>query len=108
MKKIRLAIQKSGRLSDKSLQLLKEAGISITNGNRKLLSGSSDFPLEILYLRDDDIPAIVNDGVADLGIIGENEFLEKGFDLPVRKRLGFARCKLSLAINKEVNYTGLE
>ena len=73
MEKLKIAVQKSGRLSEKSLQLLQECNIKLTNGNRKLISVSSNFPIEILYLRDDDIPQCINDGVADIGIVGENE-----------------------------------
>ena len=80
MKKLKIAIQKSGRLSEKSLELLQECNIKLTNGNRQLISVSSNFPIEILYLRDDDIPQCIYDGVADLGIVGKNEFLEKNFD----------------------------
>ena len=101
---LRIAVQKSGRLSEKSIALLEEAGISLTNGNRKLLSKSSNFPIEVLYLRDDDIPQYINDNVADIGIVGENIILEKPCDVKVVKKLGFARCRLSLAIPKNENY----
>lgn len=107
MEKIKIAIQKSGRLSDKSIKLLNDAGIKTTNGNRKLISLATNFPLEILFLRDDDIPQYVADGVADLGILGENEFLEKGFDLKTIEKLGFAKCRMSLAIPREEEYTGV-
>ncbi|MFC2080287.1 ATP phosphoribosyltransferase [Bacteroidota bacterium] len=106
MSKLRIAIQKSGRLSEKSVSILKEAGITMTNGARKLMSVSSSFPIEILYLRDDDIPQYVKDGVADIGIVGENVFVEKGSDIEIVERLGFSRCRLSLAIPKQENYTG--
>jgi ATP phosphoribosyltransferase len=102
--KLKIAIQKSGRLSDKSLELLKEAGIKITNGNRKLIALSQNYPIEILYLRDDDIPQYVYDGIADIGIVGENEVLEKGKKLQVIDRLGFAKCRLSLAIPKNQEF----
>jgi ATP phosphoribosyltransferase len=108
MEKLRIAIQKSGRLSDKSLSLLKEAGISLSNGDRKLLSVSASFPVEVLYLRDDDIPQYVKDGVADVGIVGENVFAEKGSEIVIIERLGFSKCRLSLAIPKQVDYTGPE
>ena len=104
MKKLKIAVQKSGRLSEKSLQLLQECNIKLTNGNRKLISVSSNFPIEILYLRDDDIPQCINDGVADIGIVGENEMLEKNYPLSVYQRLGFAKCRLSLAIPKSEKY----
>lgn len=106
MEKLRIAIQKSGRLSEKSVSLLKEAGISMTNGSRKLISVSSSYPIEVLYLRDDDIPQYVKDKVADIGIVGENVFAEKGADVEVVERLGFSRCRLSLAIPKQEDYNG--
>lgn len=105
--KIKLAIQKSGRLSDDSLRLIKECGININNGKGKLTSIAGNFPIEFLFLRDDDIPGYVADGVADLGIVGENVVLEKGKDVQVIKNLGFAKCRLSLAIPKEKEYTGI-
>lgn len=106
MEKLKIAIQKSGRLSEKSVSILKEAGISMTNGERKLISLSSTFPIEILYLRDDDIPQYVRDRVADIGIVGENVFAEKGSDIEVVERLGFSKCRMSLAIPKQVDYAG--
>lgn len=106
MEKLKIAIQKSGRLSEKSVSILKEAGISMTNGERKLISLSSTFPIEILYLRDDDIPQYVRDRVADIGIVGENVFAEKGSDIEVVERLGFSKCRMSLAIPKQVDYEG--
>jgi ATP phosphoribosyltransferase len=108
MDKIRIAIQKSGRLSEKSLNLLKEAGISLNNGSRKLRSVAQSFPLEVIYLRDDDIPQYVEDGVADIGIVGENEFAEKACQVDLVERLGYSRCRLSLAIPKSESYAGLE
>ncbi|MFP4023524.1 MAG: ATP phosphoribosyltransferase [Thiohalospira sp.] len=107
MEKLKIAVQKSGRLSEKSIQLLQECNIKLTNGNRKLISVSSNFPIEILYLRDDDIPQYIYDGVADIGIVGENEMLEKNYPLNVYQRLGFAKCRLSLAIPKSENYESL-
>lgn len=104
--KLKLAIQKGGRLSEKSLDLLQRCGIKVSNGG-KLRAEAANFPLEVLYLRDDDIPQYVADGVADIGIAGENVVLEKGFDLPVAERLGFAKCRLSLAVKREETYTGL-
>jgi ATP phosphoribosyltransferase len=105
---LRIAVQKSGRLSDKSLQLLKDCGIKFDNGGRKLSTKAKNFPLEILFLRDDDIPQYVAQGVADLGILGLNEVEEKDQNVNVIKQLGFAGCRLSLAVQKEVDYTGLE
>ncbi len=108
MKKIRIAIQKSGRLSEKSLSLLKEAGISLDNGSRKLRSEARFFPLEVIYLRDDDIPQYVEDGVAHIGIVGENEYAEKACEVDLIERLGYSRCKLSIAIPKSDSYSGVE
>ncbi len=107
MEKLKIAVQKSGRLSEKSIQLLQECNIKLTNGNRKLIAVSSNFPIEILYLRDDDIPQYINDGVADIGIVGENEMLEKNYPLTIYQRLGFAKCRLSLAIPKTENYQSI-
>lgn len=108
MEKIRIAIQKSGRLSEKSLSLLKEAGISLDNGSRKLRSEARFFPLEVIYLRDDDIPQYVEDGVAHIGIVGENEFAEKACEVDLIERLGYSRCKLSIAIPKAESYRGVD
>lgn len=104
---LRLAIQKKGRLSEDSLQLLKKAGIAISNRN-KLTATASNFPLEVLYLRDDDIPQCVAEGVADIGIIGENVLLEKNVIAHNIKSLGFGKCRLSLATRREDDYTGIE
>ena len=103
---LRIAIQKSGRLSEKSLELISEAGISFNNSDRKLLTPSSNFPIELLFLRDDDIPQYVADGVADVGIVGENIILEKKSLVNTVEKLGFAKCRLSLAIPKSIDYTG--
>lgn len=108
METLKLAIQKSGRLSEKSLGIIAEAGINLVNGSRKLISPASNFPFEILFLRDDDIPQYVADGVADAGIVGENVLKESGNQLEILERLGFARCRLSLAVPKGVDYTGPE
>nr|WP_042292984.1 ATP phosphoribosyltransferase [Nonlabens ulvanivorans] len=105
---VRIAVQKSGRLSDKSLQLLKDCGIKFDNGGRKLSTQAKNFPMEILFLRDDDIPQYVANGVADLGILGLNEVEEKDQEVDVIKQLGFAGCRLSLAVQKDVDYPGLE
>ena len=107
MSKLKIAIQKSGRLSEKSLELLRECGIKLSNGDRKLKAEASNFPVEVLFLRDDDIPQYVEQGVADVGILGENEVWEKDKDVTVVEKLGFANCKLSLAIPKDETYTGL-
>ncbi len=106
MSKLKIAIQKSGRLSEKSLDLLKQCGIKLPNGDRKLLTASENFPIEVLFLRDDDIPQYVEQGVADIGILGENEVWEKDKDVLTVENLGFAACKLSLAIPKDETYTG--
>jgi ATP phosphoribosyltransferase len=105
---IRIAVQSKGRLYEDTMNLLKEAGIKIGNSKRTLLVKASNFPVEILYLRDDDIPQTVASGVADLGVVGENELLEKGEDVDIAKRLGFSSCRLSLAIPKSVEYLGVE
>ncbi len=101
---IRIAIQKSGRLNEDSVKLLKECGIKFAGADRKLLSRAENFPIEILYLRDDDIPQYVFDGVADLGIVGQNVLVESEFSMNTLKKLGFSKCRLSLAIPKDVSY----
>jgi ATP phosphoribosyltransferase len=108
MNTLKIAVQKSGRLSEKSLELLKNCGIKISNGDRKLKTTAENFPIELLFLRDDDIPQYVEQGVADIGILGENEVWEKGKDVVEIQNLGFASCKLSLAIPKDEPYSGLE
>ena len=105
---LRLAIQRKGRLSEDSLRLIKESGIKFSNGTGKLKSMARNFPIEFLFLRDDDIPDYVADGVADIGIVGENVALEKGKNIDHVKKLGFSKCRLSLAIPKEIEYKGLE
>ncbi|MDI9256196.1 ATP phosphoribosyltransferase [Flavobacterium sedimenticola] len=107
MSTLKIAIQKSGRLSEKSLQLLEECGIKISNGERKLKAVAQNFPVEILFLRDDDIPQYVEQGVADIGILGENEVWEKGKTVTVIQPLGFAGCRMSLAIPKDEIYTNI-
>lgn len=107
MSKLKIAIQKSGRLSEKSLKILEECSIKISNGDRKLKAEAKNFPVEILFLRDDDIPQYVEQGVADIGILGENEVWEKDKNVLTVEKLGFASCKLSLAIPKDENYTGI-
>ena len=106
METLSIGIQKSGRLSEKSLDLLKESGINLANGSRKLLSSSQNFPLEAVFLRDDDIPQYVFDGVTDVGIVGENVVREKGHKLQIVERLGFARCRMSIALPRSENYRG--
>jgi len=105
---IRIAVQSKGRLYEDTMMLLKEAGIKINQSKRTLLVQASNFPVEVLYLRDDDIPQTVASGVADLGVVGENEFVEKNEAAEVVKRLGFSKCRLSLAIPKSVDYNGIE
>jgi len=105
--KLRIALQKKGRLNDDSMKLLKEAGIKFNIGSGKLVASSPNFPIEVLFLRDDDIPQTVADDVADIGIVGENEMVEKGFELSIVKRLGFSKCRMSLAIPKAEEYPGL-
>ena len=105
---IRIAIQKSGRLSEDSLKLISECGIKFNNGKGKLKSVALNFPIEFLFLRDDDIPGYVADGVADIGVVGHNVVLEKEEEVKIVKHLGFSRCRLSLAIPKSVNYQGPE
>jgi ATP phosphoribosyltransferase len=107
MSKLKIAIQKSGRLSEKSISLLRECGIKISNGNNKLKSMARNFPMEILFLRDDDIPQYVEQGVADIGILGENEVWEQSKNVDVHEKLGFANCRLSLAVPKDESYTDL-
>ena len=103
--KLKVAIQKSGRLSEKSLELLRECGIKVSNGDRKLKTEAKNFPMEILFLRDDDIPQYVEQGVADIGILGENEVLERDKNVLTIEKLGFGNCRLSLAIPKDDVYS---
>jgi len=104
---IRIAVQKSGRLSDDSLKLFKECGIKFESGGSKLRSISSNFPIEFLFLRDDDIPGYVEDGVADLGVVGLNVLMEHTRKVDIVKELGFSKCRLSLAIPRSETYTNL-
>ncbi|MGN1375224.1 MAG: ATP phosphoribosyltransferase [Prevotella sp.] len=105
---LRIAVQSKGRLFEDTMNLLNEADIKIGTNKRTLLVQSSNFPVEVLYLRDDDIPQSVATGVADIGIVGENEFVEKNEDAEIVNRLGFSKCRLSLAIPKTIDYKGLE
>ena len=101
---LRIAVQAKGRLYDETMMLLSETGIKLESGKRLLLLPAKNFPLEVLFLRDDDIPQSVADGAADIGIVGENEYAEKKKNALITKRLGFSKCRLSLAIPKEVDY----
>ncbi|MCR5158840.1 MAG: ATP phosphoribosyltransferase [Prevotella sp.] len=104
---LRIAVQSKGRLFDDTMHLLTEADIKVGGSKRTLLVAAKDFPLEVLYLRDDDIPQSVASGVADIGVVGENEFVERGAQADIISRLGFSQCRLSLAIPKETDYQGL-
>ena len=105
---LKIAIQKSGRLYENSMQLLKECGIELNNGNRQLKVLAHGFPLEAYFFRDDDIPQYVFDHVADVGIVGENVLLEKKRDLEIISKLGFGHCRLSIAVPKTWNYSGMK
>lgn len=105
--RLRIAIQKSGRLSEASLGLLKDCGIKMPNGKDTLIASSGNFPLDVLYLRDDDIPEYVADGTADCGILGENAVAEANVDVAVERKLGFAACRLSLAVPRHVEYDNI-
>ena len=105
---LRIAVQSKGRLFDDTMNLLSEADIKVSASKRTLLVQSTNFPIEVLYLRDDDIPQSVASGVADIGIVGENELVERGENAQIIDRLGFSKCRLSLAIPKKIDYTGLK
>ena len=105
---LRIAVQSKGRLFEDTMELLKETGIKVSSSKRTLLVQASNFPLEVLFLRDDDIPQTVADGVADVGIVGENEFVERNENADIVKRLGFSKCRISLAIPKAIDYPGVE
>ncbi|MDO9594286.1 MAG: ATP phosphoribosyltransferase [Lutibacter sp.] len=107
MSKLKIAVQKAGRLNEDSLQLLKDCGISIDNGKDQLKASASNFPLEVLYLRNGDIPQYLKDGVVDIAIIGDNVLIEKGNGIKVIERLGFSKCRVSLAVPKGVNYKNI-
>ncbi|MBR5856425.1 MAG: ATP phosphoribosyltransferase [Bacteroidales bacterium] len=104
---IRIALQAKGRLNEESINLLKEAGIKLEESKRKLLSKSPNFPVEVLFLRDDDIPHAVANGIADVGIVGQNEVIERNFEVETLFKLGFGKCRLSLAIPKNEDYTDI-
>ena len=105
---LRIAVQSKGRLFEETMELLQEADIKVSSSKRILLVQSSNFPIEVLFLRDDDIPQSVASGVADIGVVGENEYLEKEEDAVIVKRLGFSKCRLSLAIPKDIEYPGVQ
>jgi len=105
---IRLALQKSGRLNQDSLKLLKDCGISIDNGKDQLKASAHNFPMEVFFLRNGDIPKYIRDGVVDLAIVGENLLMEKGMDLKVIERLGFSKCRVSIAFPKGVEFIGVQ
>ncbi len=104
---LKIAVQKSGRLYEDSIRLLKECGIELNNGNKQLKAAAFNFPIEVYFLRDDDIPQYVYDGVADIGIVGENVLLEKAKDIDLVYRLGFGKCRLSIAVPKTIKYKGV-
>ena len=106
--KLRIAVQSKGRLNEDTMELLKEAGIKVSSSRRTLLVAARKFPMEVLFLRDDDIPETVADGVADIGVVGLNEFEERAADAEIVKHLGFGGCRLSIAVPKDVEYPGTE
>ncbi|WP_299100061.1 ATP phosphoribosyltransferase [uncultured Winogradskyella sp.] len=108
MNKLKIAVQKSGRLNEDSMRILKEIGISVDNGKDQLKASARNFPLEVFYLRNGDIPQYLRDGVVDAAIIGENVLIEKGNDLTIVERLGFSKCKVSIAVPKSSNATSLK
>ena len=108
MSTLKIAIQKSGRLNEDSILILKDCGISINNGNDQLKATASNFPLEVLYLRNSDIPQYLIDGVVDAAIVGDNLLVEKGKNIQVAEKLGFSKCKVSVAVPKNFNYTSVK
>jgi ATP phosphoribosyltransferase len=108
MSTLKIAIQKSGRLNEDSIQILKDCGISINNGNDQLKATASNFPLEVLYLRNSDIPQYLIDGVVDAAIVGDNLLVEKGKNIQVAEKLGFSKCKVSVAVPKNFNYNSVK
>ena len=108
MSKLKIAVQKSGRLNEDSLKLLKEIGISIDNGKDQLKASARNFPVEVFYLRNGDIPQYLRDGVVDAAIIGENVLVEKGNDIKFIEKLGFSKCRVSIAVPKSSNYSSLK
>ncbi|MBD0849434.1 ATP phosphoribosyltransferase [Maribacter arenosus] len=107
MTKLRIAIQKAGRLNEESLEILKNCGISIDNGKDQLKASARNFPMEVFYLRNGDIPQYLRDGVVDIAIIGENVLIEKGHDIEIAEKLGFSKCRVSLAVPKSVKYNSV-
>lgn len=108
MSTLKIAIQKSGRLNEDSLKILKDCGISVENGNDQLKATASNFPLEILFLRNSDIPQYLIDGVADIAIVGDNLLVEKGTNITIAERLGFSKCSVSIAVPKTFEYNNLK
>jgi ATP phosphoribosyltransferase len=108
MNTLKIAIQKSGRLHDESIQLLRDCGISIYNGNDQLKVNASNFPLEVYYLRNSDIPQYLIDGVVDIAIVGDNLLVEKGENIEIAEKLGFSKCKVSVAVPKNFNYNSIQ
>ncbi|MDP2060034.1 MAG: ATP phosphoribosyltransferase [Flavobacteriaceae bacterium] len=108
MNTLKIAIQKAGRLNEDSLQILKDCGISIDNGQDQLKASAKNFPIEVLYLRNGDIPQYLRDGVVDAAIIGENLLVEKGGDLHIVERLGFSKCRVSIAVPKDALYSSVQ
>ena len=107
MDTIKVAVQKSGRLNEDSLKILKDCGVSIDNGRDQLRASARNFPMEVFYLRNGDIPQYLQDGVVDIAILGENVLIEKGADISVVEKLGFSKCRVSIAVPKNVDYNGL-
>ena len=108
MNTLKIAIQKSGRLHDESIQILKDCGISVYNGNDQLKVTASNFPLEVYYLRNSDIPQYLIDGVVDIAIVGDNLLVEKGQNIEIAEKLGFSKCKVSVAVPKSFNYNSIQ
>ncbi|MBL4747032.1 MAG: ATP phosphoribosyltransferase [Flavobacteriaceae bacterium] len=108
MEKLRIAVQKSGRLNEDSLKLLKDCGISVDNGKEQLKATTRNFPMEVFYLRNGDIPQYLRDGVVDIAIIGENVLVEKGAEITIVEKLGFSKCRVSLAVPKEMVYNSIK
>ncbi|MCX7548414.1 ATP phosphoribosyltransferase [Xanthomarina sp. F1114] len=108
MSKLKIAVQKSGRLHDDSMKILKDVGVSIDNGRDQLKASAKNFPLEVFYLRNGDIPQYLRDGVVDAAIIGENILIEKGIDIPIVEKLGFSSCKVSLAVPKAIKFKSIQ
>lgn len=108
MSKLRIAVQKSGRLNEDSMKILKDIGISIDNGKDQLKASARNFPVEVFYLRNGDIPQYLKDGVVDAAIIGENVLVEKGKDIKIAEKLGFSSCRVCIAVPKAMGYSGIQ